>query len=649
VIEAAEGATGKVAQGSRMVLIGLLTGSGKMQVEGLMEWRIYGKMEGQGETVVVSGGQMKVGSSGYYVTLRRKLTNEGSVVLEAGTLYLGQNGLLQNKGTFEVKDGTYISLTDSQPGLFVNEGTLRKGEGDGTAYVYAKVENKGTIEVLAGKISFGSKRSFGHDGWFSNQDQRKRIFGDWCGVIEAAEGATGKVAQGSRMVLIGLLTGSGKMQVEGLMEWRQSGKMEGQGETVVVSGGQMKVGSSGYYVTLRRKLTNEGSVVFEAGYLYLGQNGLLQNKGTFEVKDGTGIYLTDSQPGLFVNEGTLRKGEGNGTAYVYAKVENKGTIEVLSGKISVGNGTRGHLVMMDGSQIKTNESGYLEIGYYGVIEAAEGATGKVAQGSRMVLIGTLTGSGKMQVEGLMEWRQYGKMEGQGETVVVSGGQMKVGSSGYYVTLRRKLTNEGSVVLEADYLVLGQNGLLQNKGTFEVKDNTVISLTDSQPGLFVNEGTLRKGEGNGTAYVYAKVENKGTIEVLSGKISVGNGTRGHLVMMDGSQIKTNESGYLEIGYYGVIEAAEGATGKVAQGSRMVLIGTLTGSGKMQVEGLMEWRQYGKMEGQGETVVVSGGQMKDRKQWLLCDFEAEVDQRRECGFGGGDFVFGTERFASKQGNF
>jgi len=59
--------------------------------------------------VVVSGGQMKVGTSGYYVTLRRKLVNEGNIVFEAGRLVLGQNGLLQNKGTFEVKDGTYIS------------------------------------------------------------------------------------------------------------------------------------------------------------------------------------------------------------------------------------------------------------------------------------------------------------------------------------------------------------------------------------------------------------------------------------------------------------------------------------------------------------------------------------------------------------
>jgi len=72
-------------------------------------------MKGQGETVVVSSGQMKVGSSAYYVTLRRKLVNEGSVVLEAGDLHLGQNALLQNEGNFEVKDNTYISLTDNLP------------------------------------------------------------------------------------------------------------------------------------------------------------------------------------------------------------------------------------------------------------------------------------------------------------------------------------------------------------------------------------------------------------------------------------------------------------------------------------------------------------------------------------------------------
>jgi subtilase family serine protease len=344
----------------------------------------------------------------------------------------------------------------------------------------------------------------------------------------------GVIKPRSVMVLTGTLTGSGKMQVEGLMEWRQYGKMEGQGETVVVSGGQMKVGSSGWAVYLRRKLTNEGSMVFEAGTLYLGQNGLLQNKGTFEVKDNTYISLTDNQPGLFVNEGTLRKGEGDGTAYVYAKVENKGTIEVLAGKISFGSS--GHLVMMDGSQIKTNESGYLEIG--GVIEAAEGATGKLAQGSRMVLIGLLTGSGKMQVEGLMEWRQSGKMEGQGETVVVSGGQMKVGSSGWAVYLRRKLTNEGSMVFEAGTLYLGQNGLLQNKGTFEVKDGTYISLTDNLTRqTIVNKGTFLKASGSGTANINVNFRNEGKVQIEAGTLRV-NG-----------DYYQPESGILEIGISG----------------------------------------------------------------------------------------------------
>ncbi|MFA0735322.1 MAG: hypothetical protein OGMRLDGQ_001822, partial [Candidatus Fervidibacter sp.] len=145
---------GVIKPRSVMVLTGTLTGSGKMQVEGLMEWRQYGKMEGQGETVVVSGGQMKVGSSGgYYVTLRRKLTNEGSVVLEAGTLYLGQNGLLQNKGTFEVKDGTVISLTDNLTRqTIVNKGTFLKASGSGTANINVNLRNEGKVQIEAGTL-----------------------------------------------------------------------------------------------------------------------------------------------------------------------------------------------------------------------------------------------------------------------------------------------------------------------------------------------------------------------------------------------------------------------------------------------------------------------------------------------------------------
>ncbi|MEJ7614743.1 MAG: CARDB domain-containing protein [Candidatus Fervidibacter sacchari] len=149
---------GVIKPRSVMVLTGTLTGSGRMQVEGLMEWRPYGRMEGQGETVVVSGGQMKVGSSGYYVTLRRKLVNEGNIVFEAGGLYLGQNGLLQNKGTFEVKDGTYISLTDNLTRqTIVNIGTFLKVSGSGTASLgtaslNVNLRNEGKVQINAGTL-----------------------------------------------------------------------------------------------------------------------------------------------------------------------------------------------------------------------------------------------------------------------------------------------------------------------------------------------------------------------------------------------------------------------------------------------------------------------------------------------------------------
>jgi subtilase family serine protease len=81
------------------------------------------------------------------------LTNEGSVVLEAGGLYLGQNGLLQNKGNFEVKDGTYISLTDNLTRqTIVNKGTFLKASGSGTANINVNLRNEGKVQIEAGTL-----------------------------------------------------------------------------------------------------------------------------------------------------------------------------------------------------------------------------------------------------------------------------------------------------------------------------------------------------------------------------------------------------------------------------------------------------------------------------------------------------------------
>jgi hypothetical protein len=73
--------------------------------------------------------------------------------LEAGTLYLGQNGLLQNKGTFEVKDNTYISLTDNLTRqTIVNKGTFLKASGSGTANINVNLRNEGKVQIEAGTL-----------------------------------------------------------------------------------------------------------------------------------------------------------------------------------------------------------------------------------------------------------------------------------------------------------------------------------------------------------------------------------------------------------------------------------------------------------------------------------------------------------------
>ncbi|MCS7193028.1 MAG: hypothetical protein NZ937_08620, partial [Armatimonadetes bacterium] len=134
-------------------LTGVLTGSGTLRVEGTMEWRFGGRMEGQGVTLITQGANLKIGTSGWVVTLRRTLRNEGNAVLEAGTLYLGQNGVFENKANLQLKDNTYIYLTDNMTRrTLTNKGTLSKEEGRGTAYIGIDLRNEGKVRVLAGTI-----------------------------------------------------------------------------------------------------------------------------------------------------------------------------------------------------------------------------------------------------------------------------------------------------------------------------------------------------------------------------------------------------------------------------------------------------------------------------------------------------------------
>jgi hypothetical protein len=61
--------------------------------------------------------------------------------------------LLQNKGTFEVKDGTYISLTDNLTRqTIVNKGTFLKASGSGTANINVNLRNEGKVQIEAGTL-----------------------------------------------------------------------------------------------------------------------------------------------------------------------------------------------------------------------------------------------------------------------------------------------------------------------------------------------------------------------------------------------------------------------------------------------------------------------------------------------------------------
>ncbi|MCS7193270.1 MAG: hypothetical protein NZ937_09870, partial [Armatimonadetes bacterium] len=197
-----------------------------------------------------------------------------------GTLYLGQNGVFENKANLQLKDNTYISTTDSQPGKLVNEGTVEKVEGNGTAYIHRGFENKSALKAMSGTISLGNALFL--DGGEISAGNGVVLVPSG-GRIEVAGNGTGYLRSGATLRLEGVLAGSGTLRVEGTMEWRVAGSMEGQGVTLIAQGGNLKMGTSGWGVTLRRTLRNEGNAVLEAGTLYLGQNGVFENKANLQL------------------------------------------------------------------------------------------------------------------------------------------------------------------------------------------------------------------------------------------------------------------------------------------------------------------------------------------------------------------------------
>ena len=507
---------------------GRLKGAAKLGVSSSLSWTET-TMEGSGSTVLdaAAAGSIDAGS----VTLsERRLVNEGTLTLTAGSIELGSGAVFSNSGTFYLNDSERACGECGRTGLekvsgsssFVNTGVVKKAEGAGEIGIGVNTENLGTINGHSGPIAFigGSSSVLGNSSVLegSVEIESASVTGDSfkgtggeltlvSGTLSMVEGDTGTV--GVLVMTGGTLSGAGTLKVTGTLSWpapTMESTMSGSGSTVLASGasGSISVPGTGEAKLAKRSLVNEGTLTLVSGHIALSEEARLENRGTLKVNsEATGaIELASGGSGKLVNTGTLEKSSGTGTSQVSVAFESSGTAEAQKGQLAFAEGGSStstaqwvagegaSLALAGGSFALSGSSWSGAIDLTGASVSAEGVrdsstvpaslqggtlsvAGATASTVRDLSMtgGTLGGAGTLKVSGSLEWTgEGGAMSGSGSTVLESGatGKIEVKTPAYVKA--RSLVNDGTLTWASGAIFLEEGAQISNVGTFYANDN-----------------------------------------------------------------------------------------------------------------------------------------------------------------------------------
>jgi len=276
----------------------------------------------------------------------------------------------------------------------------------------------------------------------------------------------------------------------------------------------------------------------------------LTNNSTFDIQTDTDLQQYTGILSTFINNGTVRKTAGSGTIAIQANPYNFGTMEILTGTLSLGSSggtgsSEGNFLVPVGSALELWGSQTLQAtsvvsgggnlkfmgggtsefkGVYEVDLTLSGgtllATGNITvTGGFAQPGGILAGAGTMTVEGLMTWTA-GTQAGSGETVAAGGLLLEGGSLKDLQS--RSLTLDGPSTWTAGQVRLWNAATLTNNSTFDIQTDTDLQHYTGVVSTFINNGTVRKTAGSGTTLVQASPNNFGTVAVLTGTLSLGIG-------------------------------------------------------------------------------------------------------------------------------
>ncbi len=674
--------TGRPVALSELALTGGTIGGGDdITVNGPMRWAEGGYMVGSGP--IFANGPLWIQTTNQSVSIEGRVLNivAGATWEGSGSAIFFNNGGVVNNlagSTFTVTGDSVMRQFTGALGAFNNTGVLRKTGGSGATEVYEPFTNSGSVEVLSGTLhlagrvsSFGSLRSVAgatldFTGGNADLNGPYQAFGATL-MHNSTVNFNDLATLASLDLASTTLGGTGSITVAGTFNLGPYSALAGTG--VVNANGPLRIDTDQVAVGLDGGILNIGAGALwtgDGGWIYLERGAEIHNLAgsTFTIEGDSNLITSQGTHGKFDNAGVMRKTGGTGITTFYDELNNGGSLEVLSGQLSFGGGSvhDGSLLCAPGTRLEfrggTNEingsyqnDGTLTVTYcvvdfnpsasvvslgtnVTVLEAvASFNTGKpVATTNLAVVRGILGGGDDFIVNGPMRWVEGGRLVGSGPFYV--NGPLSIQTTNNWVAIEGRALN---IAAGATWdgpgagLYLGKGAAVNNLAgsTFVMTSGAVITHSDDQGGVFNNAGTLRQTGVPAGTVIYEPLNNSGSVEVLSGELSLAGGSvhNGSLNFAPGTKLNfwsgTNEiNGRYEVAdvtsvTYGVVDFNSTATlvslgtnvnllggqanfntgGPVFTTNLVVTGGTLGGSDPFTVNGPMRWTENGNLIGSG----------------------------------------------------
>ena len=529
------------------------SGSGVVTVNGAMHWN-SGTIAGA--LTIAPTGQLNLTNASIHL-ISGAITNLGTVVWSAGTIYGDPNAVIHNEGLWSAQADGQIVVNTGTGQNFINLGTFEKTGGTGSTTIAWNFNSTGIIDTQSGRLS---------PNW------------------------------------------TGDNVLHGTLNWTP-GSLNAGVTLTIATNGTLDLVSGGTYV-ITGMLTNRGTVTWPAGTIYGDPNAVIHNAGSWLAQADNQIVVNTGTGQNFINTGTLHKTGGTGSSSIAWNFTSTGEIETLTGSLNigswVGNSTLngilkgsqtvkpgasltlatnsaliwvsgnmdGVLTVAPGSSLSLTNAGTFTIGgaitnegavvwsagtIYGDPNAVihnEGlwsaqADGQIVvntgTGQNFVNLGTVektagtgsttiawnfnstgtidTQSGRLSpswtgnnvLHGTLNWTP-GSL-GAGVTLTIAtNGTLNLASSGTYV-ISGMLTNEGTVTCPAGTIYGDPNAIIHNAGSWLAQADNQIVVNTGTGQNFINSGTFQKTGGTGSTSIGWSFHTSGEVNLLAGTLAL----------------------------------------------------------------------------------------------------------------------------------